>query len=69
MSTHPKSQPTVGEIARRLHEPIHRIEYIIHTRKILAHAWAGNARVFTEADVEHIAGELKRIETRKGSAA
>lgn len=66
MSTHHISQLTVGEIARRLEEPIHRIEYVIHTRKIHPCAWAGNLRIFTKADVEQIAGELRRIETAKG---
>jgi hypothetical protein len=53
--------PTVGEIARRLGEPIHRIEYILRTRAIQPTGWAGNARVFSEADVEFIASEVRRI--------
>jgi Bifunctional DNA primase/polymerase, N-terminal len=36
--------PTVGEIARRLNEPVHRIEYV-RTRDIKPTGVAGNARV------------------------
>ena len=54
--------PTVGEIARRLGEPLHRIEYIVRARKIQPSGRAGNARVFTDADVEQIDNELRRID-------
>ena len=57
--------PTVGEIAHRLTAPIHAVEYIIRSRGISPVAWAGNARIFTEADVAHIASELKRIESER----
>ena len=53
---------TVGEIARRLGEPIHRIEYIIRTRDICPKSWAGSCRVFHEDDVTYIASELRRID-------
>ena len=62
----PIVQPTVGEIARRLSQPLHRIEYIIRSRNIQPTGIAGNSRVFTDADVERIAGELRRIDTKKG---
>ena len=54
--------PTIGVIARRLNEPVHRIEYVIRSRNITPAATAGNARVFTEADVSLIASEIRRIE-------
>ena len=57
--------PTIGEIARRLSQPIHRIEYIISSRGIEPQCRAGAARVFSEADVDHIAAELRRIDTDK----
>jgi len=60
------SLPTVGEIARRLDVPLHRVEYIILSRNLRPSGWAGNARVFTEADVAHIASELRRIDEQKG---
>jgi DNA-binding transcriptional MerR regulator len=57
--------PTVGEIARRLGVPLHRIEYVVRARRIAPSGRAGNARVFTEADVARIASELRRIESAK----
>lgn len=63
------SQPslllTVGEIARRLETKVHRIEYIIRSRRIEASGWAGHARVFSEAALDRIAGELKRIDEER----
>jgi hypothetical protein len=58
--------PTVGEIARRLGEPVHRIEYIIRSRGIRPRGVAGNCRVFAVADVQRIASELRGIHQRKG---
>lgn len=54
--------PTVGEIARRLNEPIHRIEYVIRSRSIQPVSVAGNARVFAESDVQFIASEVRRMD-------
>jgi hypothetical protein len=58
--------PTIGEIARRLGQPIHRVEYVIRARRIRPCSWAGNARVFAEEAVEVIAAELQRIANLKG---
>jgi hypothetical protein len=57
--------PTIGEIARRLNVPKHRVEYIIRARDIKPCGWAGNARVFPEKAVEAIASELQRIDAAK----
>lgn len=54
--------PTVGEIARRLEVPLHRVEYVIRSRGIRPTSRAGNARVFSDAAVEMIGSELQRIE-------
>ena len=54
--------PTTGEIARRINRPVHRVEYIIRTRHIRPSGRAGNMRIFTEADVQLIAEELRRID-------
>jgi hypothetical protein len=67
MSARIPSLLTVGEIARRLDQSIHRIEYVIRSRGITPSGWAGNARVFAEADMAHIAGELRRIEADRTS--
>jgi hypothetical protein len=61
----PTSVPTVGEIARRLGVPLHKVEYVIRARGIAPPGWAGNARVFTDADVAQIGSELKRIAAEK----
>ena len=66
MSQTPPYVPTVGEIARRLGEPVHRIEYVIRSRGIRPSGLAGVARVFTDSDVERIASELRRIDAEKG---
>ena len=52
---------TVGEIARRLGEPIHRVSYVINSRRIKPVGRAGNAHVYAEANVPYIATELHRI--------
>lgn len=57
--------PTVGEIARRLGIPVHKVEYVIRARQFRPVAVAGNARVFSEADVDRIASELRRIEDER----
>jgi hypothetical protein len=57
--------PTVGEIARRLAEPLHRIEYVIRSRSIQPASRAGNVRIFAEADVAFIADELRQIAARQ----
>ncbi|TWT65472.1 hypothetical protein Pan14r_50170 [Crateriforma conspicua] len=58
---------TVGEIARRLDTKIHRIEYIIRSRKIEATGWAGHARVFSQASLDRIASELSRMDTERSN--
>lgn len=69
MSAQAPSMPTVGEIALRLGEPVWRIEYLIRSRNIRPVSRAGNARVFTEADVSFIASELRRINGERGVPA
>ncbi len=64
-STSTTTLPTVGEIARRLGESLHRIEYVIRSRHIKPASRAGHVRVFAEADVAHIADELRLIDTRQ----
>jgi hypothetical protein len=56
---------TVGAIARRYDEPIHRIEYVIDSRGIRPSSRAGNLRVFSEAAVQRIGSELRRIDAEK----
>jgi hypothetical protein len=60
--------PTVGEISRRLDEPIHRIDYVIRTRNIKPIGRAGNANIYAESDVSFIASELRRIDEERQEA-
>ena len=66
MATATPVAATVGQIARRLGYPIHRVEYLIRARKLAPKERAGNARVFSESDVAFIAGELRRIDAERG---
>lgn len=65
MPASPPIVPTVGSIADRLGVPIHRIRYIIESRRIEPTGKAGNARVFTDADVDLIASVLNRIQRER----
>lgn len=56
----------LGEIARRLDEPIHRIAYVIRTRKIKPLLTTGGRHFYSEASIQRIAGELRRIDEEKG---
>jgi hypothetical protein len=60
---------TVGVIADRLSEPIHRIEYILRSRNVRPAGIAGTARVYDEEAIARIAEELRRIDARKDGAA
>lgn len=55
----------IGEVSRRLEVPPHRIAYLFLTRKLAEpELQLGNRRVFTEADVRHIAQALGKKEGR-----
>ena len=56
---------TVGVIAERLRQPLHKVEYVIRARQIKPLGRAGNARVFSLAAVERISSELERIERER----
>lgn len=55
---------TIGEVAERQHVPVHRVEYVVATRKIMPASRAGKYRLFGEAEVEAIAAALRECETR-----
>jgi DNA-binding transcriptional MerR regulator len=50
-----------GQIARMLEVPLHRVHYVIQQDKLEPAMRVGNGiRMFTEADVSHIAARLER---------
>lgn len=57
---------SLGEIARRIDEPIHRVEYVIRTRKIAPLLVAGGRNFYSEAAVQRIASEIRRIDEDRG---
>ena len=61
----PPTLATVGEIARRTGYFLHRVEYIIKARNIRPSGRAGNARIFSDADVDRIESELQRIDSER----
>lgn len=65
MSVAIPSMPTIGEIARRLDVPQHRIDYLIRARGISPCGRAGNARVFNDEAVDLIRSEIDRIESER----
>lgn len=60
-----KSQLTPGEIARRLGEPLHRVNHVLATRDIKPIGRAGICRIFGEEAVELIRAELAAIDARR----
>ncbi len=63
---HTRRASTVGEIARRLTKPLHRVEYVIRARGIEPLVIDGNSRVFSDEAVVRIKKELERIEGVRG---
>jgi len=58
---------TVGEIARRLAVPLHRVEYVLRTRPQLRPLTrVANVRIYNEGVLQFVAGELQRIDTERG---
>jgi hypothetical protein len=49
---------TVGELARRLNVPLHRVEYKVTKLGIAPVARVGNLRVFNEAALDQLRREL-----------
>lgn len=56
---------SLGDIARRLGEPIHRIDYVVRTRNIVPALRVGGRRFYSEATVQHVASEIRQIEAEK----
>jgi DNA-binding transcriptional MerR regulator len=57
---------TVGEVAKLLRVPLHRIEYILRSRPhIKPKATAGGARCFGDDAIAQIRHELNSIDARQ----
>ena len=56
---------TIGEIARRLNVPIHRVEYTVRSRNIQPISTAGNLRIFDVAAIDHVAAILLEMDKKR----
>lgn len=59
---------TTGEIARRVGQPKHVVEYLIRSREIQPISRAGIARVFGEDALAQIQSELQRVAEQRRAA-
>lgn len=56
---------TIGDLAEACNCPIHRVEYLLRSRKIEPVMRAGNYRVYASEVVDTLKGELEKIEQRR----
>lgn len=56
---------SLGEIARSLNEPLHRVDYVVRTRNIEPLIVAGGRNFYSEASVQRIKSELRRIDQQR----
>lgn len=56
---------SLGQIARELGVSLHRVEYIVKSRRLSPIGRAGNIRLFQPSDVQLISKELKQVAARK----
>lgn len=63
----PPSLDTVGRIAERLGVPLHRVQYVVHRKRIRPTAFAGRLRLFDRAAVARIRHELNAIDARRAT--
>lgn len=57
---------TVGEISRRLDVPVHRISYVLRTRRIKPEGWAGRAKVYSVDAMKAVNTALNSISHDRG---
>lgn len=56
---------TVGDIARKLNCPIHRIQYLIASRNIKPIQYVGGYRVFSNDILEKLRDENKKQKSKR----
>ena len=57
---------TVGLLAEKLGQPVHRVEYVIRTRSHINHvAVAGRTRLFDDGAARQLRHEFNAIDARK----
>jgi hypothetical protein len=70
MSTKLPRLATIGEVARELGAPVHRVAYVLRTRSdIVPRAIAGNARCFDDPAIARIRHEMAKIDARRHKGA
>lgn len=57
---------TIGVIARRVNQPLHRVEYFLRSNAICPIGRAGNARVFDEGVVAQVRARSRSPTLRGG---
>jgi len=56
---------TIGKVAEELHQPVHRIQYVLRTRPhIQPAALAGRSRLFDSHAISQLRQELNRIDSK-----
>jgi hypothetical protein len=58
---------TTGEIAARLGQPIHRVDYVVRARGIRPAARAGRLRVFGTEAIAQIQDAIDAADDRRGA--
>lgn len=56
---------TIGDIAERLKQPQHRIDYLLRTREIKSTGRAGGYRLFSTDVLKILAAEIAEIDRRQ----
>ncbi|MFG0243211.1 MAG: hypothetical protein ACF8R9_10550 [Phycisphaerales bacterium JB054] len=60
---------TIGVIAQRVKQPLHRVEYFLRSNAVRPIGRAGNARVFDEGVVEQVRAALSPTDSKRGDQA
>jgi len=68
-STAPPALDTTGRIAGKLGVPLHRVTYIIKSRRLKPAALAGRLRLYDRDSVAVIRHELNAIDARRCSGS